>query len=111
MFLAAQFISEPVVLVVSVVVAPAEVAQGLFSAALEAEESVRAVVRGAVPVRTGGARPLEAAAVCLAVGEEVHRFVASRMISFHGGFGAAQDESVWPVPSVGGFHFTAGDLQ
>lgn len=110
MFLAAQFISEPVLLVVSVVVAPAEVAQGLFSAALEAEESVRAVVRGAVPVRTG-AHPLEAAAVCLAVGEEVHRFVASRMISFHGGFGAAQDESVWPVPSVGGFRFTAGDLQ
>lgn len=109
MFLAAQFISEPVVLVV-LVVAPAEVAQGLFSAALEAEESVRAVVRVAVPVRTG-AHPLEAAAVCVAVGEEVHRFVASQVISSHGGFGAAQDESVWPVPSVGGSRFTAGDLQ
>lgn len=108
MFLAAQVVSESVVVVS--VVASAEVAQGLFSAILEAEESVRAVVRVAVPVRTG-APPLEATALSLAVGEEVHLFVASQVICFHGGFGTAQDENVWSVPSVRCTRFRAHDLQ
>lgn len=104
-----------VVVVVSVV-AHAEVCRGLFSAALKAEESARPIVSVAIPVGEG-VQPLVAAAaaasavVSLAVAEEVQRFVALQMMSFHGGFGAAQDESIWPVPFVGRFRYAACDLQ
>lgn len=85
-FPASQFVSEPVVVVRSVV-AHAEVCQGLFSSALEAEDSAWPIVRVDIPVGAG-VQPPVVAAVSLAVGEEVQCFVASQMIFFHGGFGA-----------------------
>lgn len=108
--LVAPVLSGPVVVrVVGLVVVTLPVAaESPFSAALEAQVSVRRILRGAVSAQTVAVvisvGPFATMAISFTVTlmtpvQDVHDFV-SKLASIWSGFSAAEDESVWSVPIV-----------